>query len=182
MSESRKRMRIAVWVRRPFSAFVRWWIRSDPAVEACDRAGERELITSTSRVQRFRQGPLRKRRWRRSVPSSSTSTPRLIGSLPDRWAATRTAVYSIATKEYHLTRQRATKARRTAPDRRTTPTEGTDYRGNPVSAAAAAQLPRAPQLRVVSRTLPSFDQPREAENLLYNGLPQCGSRDNIVRP
>jgi hypothetical protein len=36
-------MRIAVWVRRPFSAFVRWWIRSDSAGEACDRAGEREL-------------------------------------------------------------------------------------------------------------------------------------------
>jgi hypothetical protein len=36
-------MRIAVWVLRPFSAFVRWWIRIDPAGEACDRAGEREL-------------------------------------------------------------------------------------------------------------------------------------------
>jgi hypothetical protein len=36
-------MRIAAWVRRPFSAFVRWWTRTDPAGEAGDRAGEREL-------------------------------------------------------------------------------------------------------------------------------------------
>jgi hypothetical protein len=36
-------MRIAAWVRRPFSAFVGWWTRTDPAGEAGDRAGEREL-------------------------------------------------------------------------------------------------------------------------------------------
>jgi hypothetical protein len=36
-------MCIAAWVRRPFSAFVRWWTRTDPAGEAGDRAGEREL-------------------------------------------------------------------------------------------------------------------------------------------
>ncbi len=32
-----------MWVRRPFSAFVRWWNHTDPAVEAGDRAGERKL-------------------------------------------------------------------------------------------------------------------------------------------